>query len=235
MAIICEQNGFGYRADEAGNTISTAASIVTEDDKATILATRNYGIISKADDIDVYSFNTGPGSVTFTVNPSPNFPDLDVLLTITDVTGKILATDNSTSTLSATLTTILPAGIFYLQIDGTGNGTADDGYTDYASIGEYTIQGKVVPFVITALNKPEANKKNPVIYPNPATEQLNVKLNNPGITNTITVVNMLGQSLYTLQSDEQLLNVNLSGYNKGIYFITISNVGGTTTSKFIKE
>lgn len=235
ITIMGGQNGFDFRMDEAGNTTGTSDPLKIEADHATILASKNYGIISKASDKDVYAFSTGPGSVTFTVNPSPNFPDLDVLLTITDAAGNILASDNSTSELSATITTTLPLGTYYLQIDGTGNGTASDGYTDYASLGEYTIEGKVIPFIITALDKPEAGKKMPVIYPNPAGEQLTVKLNTPGMTNTISIVNMLGQSLYALQSDEQLLNLNLSTYKKGIYFVTVTNTDGTSTSKFIKE
>jgi hypothetical protein len=235
VAIIGGLNGFGFRADEAGNTIEGASVLKIEADKATVLASKNYGIISKSSDIDVYSFNTGAGNVSFTVNPSAHFPDLDILLSITDGSGKILAADSSTMALSAEIITTLPAGTFYLQIDGTNNGTGSDGYTDYASLGEYSIQGKVVPYVITALNKPEAGSKMPVIHPNPAAEQLNVKLNSPGVISTISIVNMLGQTTYTLQSDEQSLIINLSTYNKGIYFITVNNTSGTTTTKFIKE
>jgi hypothetical protein len=235
IAIIGCLNGFSFRADEAGNTVATASSLKMEGDKATILAAKNYGIISTSSDIDVYAFSTGPGNVNFRVNPSANFPDLDILLSITDASGKILAADSSTMVLSAEITTTLPTGTFYLQIDGINNGTADEGYTDYASLGEYTIQGKVIPYVITALNKAEAGSKMPLIHPNPATEQLNVKLNNPGIINTICIVNMLGQSIYTLQSNEQSLTIDLSTYNKGIYFITVNNPNGTTTTKFVKE
>jgi hypothetical protein len=235
VAIIGGLNGFSFRVDEAGNTIEEAGSLKMEADKATILAAKNYGIISKSTDIDVYAFKTGAGNVSFTVNPSTDFPDLDILLSITDGSGNILAVDSSTMALSAEITTVLPAGTFYLQIDGTNNGTASEGYTDYASLGEYTIQGKVVPYVITALNKPETGSKMPLIHPNPATEQLNVKLNSPGMISTISIVNMLGQSIYTLQSDEQSLTINLSAYNKGIYFITVNNTSGTTTTKFIKE
>jgi hypothetical protein len=235
IAIIGGFNGFSFRIDEAGNTIEEASSLKMEGDKATILAAKNYGIISKSTDIDVYSFKTGAGNVNFTVNPSTDFPDLDILLSITDGSGQIVAVDSSTMALSAEITTTLPAGTFYLQINGTNNGTASEGYSDYASLGEYTIQGKVVPYVITTLNKPEAESKMPLIHPNPATEQLNVKLNSPGVISTISIVNMLGQSIYTRQSDEQLLTINLSAYNKGIYFITISNTSGTTTTKFIKE
>jgi hypothetical protein len=235
VAIIGEENGFGFRADDAGNTTGTALALKTEDDNVTILPAKNHGVISKANDIDVYSFNTGAGQITFNVNPSPNSPDLDVLLTITDAADNVLATDNSNMDLAAEIITTLPAGTFYLQIDGSGNGTADDGYTDYASLGEYSIHGTVKPYLVTALTKSEADKRVPVIYPNPATEQLNIKLSTPGMISTISIMNMLGQSLYVRQTDEQSLNVNLSAYNKGIYFITVSNATGTITFKFIKE
>lgn len=232
VTIIATQNGFTWRADEAGNTISTAAALKIEADNSTVKAANNYGIILKANDIDVYSFKTGAGSVTFTVKPAPNFPDLDVLLTITDASGKVLQTANSTSTLSATITTTLAAGTFYLQIDGTGSGTGITGYTDYASVGEYTIEGKVVA---VATGIAETNKIAAAVYPNPATDLINVQLNTTGVVNTIHIVNMLGQSLYTVQTDEQTLNINLSDYKKGIYFITVNNASGSASTKFVKE
>lgn len=232
VTIIATQNGFTWRADEAGNTVATAAALKIDADNSTVKAANNYGIILKANDIDVYSFKTGAGSVTFTVKPAPFFPDLDVLLTITDAAGTVLETANSTSTLSATITKTLAAGTFYLQIDGTGSGTAANGYTDYCSVGEYTIEGKVVS---TATGITETNKSIAVIYPNPAKDQITINLNNAGVMNTIQVVNMLGQSLYTTETDEQTLNINLSDYKKGIYFITVANASGTTTAKFVKE
>jgi hypothetical protein len=231
--IIGTANGFTFRTDEAGNTIGAAAALKIESDNSTILATNNYGIILKSSDIDVYSFKTGAGSVTINVKPSANFPDLDVLLTITNASGTVMATANPTDKLSATITTTLAAGTYYLKVDGTSNGTSGaTGYTDYSSIGEYTIDGTVVA-VSTGIT--EANKNNASVYPNPATENILVSLNNPGITNTISIVNMLGQSLHTVQTDQQSLNINLSEYNKGVYFVTVMNASGTSTIKFIKE
>jgi hypothetical protein len=232
VTIIATQNGFTWRADEAGNTVAAAAALKIETDNSTVKAENNYGIILKSTDIDVYSFKTGAGSVTFTVKPAPFFPDLDVLLTITDASGTVLETANSTSTLSATITKTLAAGTYYLQIDGTGSGTAANGYTDYSSVGEYTIEGKVVANV-TGIT--ESGKGIAAIYPNPATDQIQINLNNAGIINTIQVVNMLGQSLYAIQTEEPTLNINLSDYKKGIYFIHVSNANGASTAKFVKE
>ncbi len=234
VIIIGEDNGFTFRTDEAGNTIAKASPLKIETDNMTILAAKNYGVITQDCDVDVYSFNTWTGKVIFNIDPSPDFPDLDVKLSIINAEGGTVITDNSNTSMGASISTTLPAGTYYLKVDGTGDGTDSTGYTDYGSIGAYTIKGSVVALA-TGIAKSETNKNNITLYPNPANEQINIKLGNAGITNTINIVNMLGQSLYTRQSDEQSLNVNLSAYNKGIYFITISNVNGTSTSKFIKE
>jgi hypothetical protein len=231
--IIGTQNGFTFRADEAGNTIGAAAALKIESDNKNVLAAKNYGVILQASDIDVYSFKTGAGSITLNVNPAANFPDLNVLLTITNASGTVLATANPTDKLSASITTnIATSGTYYLHVDGTGNGTATAGYTDYSSIGEYTIDGSVVA-VTTGIA--ESGKNNASLYPNPATENIMVSLNNPGIVNTISIVNMLGQAIYTIQTEQQSLSINLSEYNKGIYFMTVHNAMGTSTTKFIKE
>lgn len=232
VTIIGKNNGFAFKTDEAGNTVGTAAALKIETDNSTILAANNYGIILKNTDIDFYSFKTGAGNVSFTVKPSPNFPDLDVLLNITNASGSVLATANPTDNMGATITANLTAGTYYLKIDGTGTGNPITGYSDYASIGEYTIAGSVVG-VATGIS--ETAKNNTALYPNPASDNITVSLNNPGIVNSVNIVNMLGQVLYSVQTDQPSLNLNLSGYNKGIYFVTVSNANGTSTYRFIKE
>lgn len=231
VTVIATQNGFTWRTDEAGNTPSAAAALKIESDNGTILASKNYGIILKADDVDFYSFKTAAGSVTFTVKPAANFPDLDVLLNITDASGTVLATANPTNSLSATITHTLAAGTFYLKIDGTGTGDPTTGYSDYGSVGEYTIEGKVVA-VSTGIE--EGHQSLASIFPNPANEQINVKLNNTGM-HSIQVLNMLGQTLHSVQTDEPLININVASYTKGIYFITVANATGVSSIKFVKD
>ncbi|NEP28591.1 hypothetical protein [Moorena sp. SIO3I6] len=44
------------------------------------------------------------------------------------------------STLSASFNVDLDPGQYYLSIDGTGQGDFDTGYTDYGSLGQYSIR-----------------------------------------------------------------------------------------------
>lgn len=231
LTIIGTQNGFTWRDDEAGNTSAGASPLKVEVENGAVLASKNYGIILTANDVDVYSFKTGAGNVTFTVMPALNFANLDVLLTITDASGNILASANPTNSLSATLTSTLAQGTYYLQVDGTGTGNPTTGYSDYASLGEYTIEGKVIA-APTFIH--EAVQEFTSIYPNPANDRIHIQLTNSG-THTIQVFNVLGQTLQSIQTDETLVSLNLSSYNKGIYFITVANEEGKSTTKFVRE
>ena len=68
---------------------------------------------------------------------------LDIAATLVDSSGATLASSNPVDELSAALTANIAApGTYYLRIDGTGKGDPlGTGYTDYGSIGQYTISG----------------------------------------------------------------------------------------------
>lgn len=79
---------------------------------------------------------------------------------------------------------------------------------------------------------------NFAIYPNPASDQLNIDLGDAAFTSfEITVINSLGQTLQTL--NESALDgsnqtaINVSSYRTGIYFLTIEMDGQSTTKKFV--
>lgn len=115
LDIISSQNGFTYRTDEAGNTIGTATSLKVEPNNSTVLPENNYGIILNANDIDVYSFKSGAGNITFNVKTAAQFTDLDILLTLTNSTGTVLASSNPTDFMSASISTTIPSsGTYYL-------------------------------------------------------------------------------------------------------------------------
>lgn len=137
------RNGFGFRADEAGNTISTAKALAVSP-TGTVVAANNFGIISTRTDLDVYSFTTSGGNVSLSVTPFDFLPNLDVLLSLTNSSGVVVSTSNPTNTMSASITTNLPRGTYYLTVDGTGNGNPlNTGYSDYSSLGGYNIAGTV--------------------------------------------------------------------------------------------
>jgi hypothetical protein len=141
------KNGFGFRKDEDGNSTSSAKSLALST-TGSILSS-NYGIITTSTDLDYYSFTSSGGNVSITVNPSASYPDLDIILKLLNSSGSVIATSDPTNTQSATLTNSIAAGQYYILVDGTGQGDPfTTGYSDYASIGEYTITGSVPVTVV---------------------------------------------------------------------------------------
>ncbi|WP_207434174.1 Ig-like domain-containing protein [Sabulibacter ruber] len=136
---IATMNGFSYRADDHGNVNSTATPLKV-DESGRIVETSNKGIIGTRTDVDVFSFTSIGGTVTLTVSPNPNYPNLDILLTLRNGANTVVAKADPT-TLDASLSVTLPAGTYYLAIDGTKGSLGAD--SDYASLGEYTVSGLI--------------------------------------------------------------------------------------------
>ncbi|MCX6182773.1 MAG: T9SS type A sorting domain-containing protein [Bacteroidetes bacterium] len=70
------------------------------------------------------------------------------------------------------------------------------------------------------------------VYPNPSTGLVNVSLNNANSDLiTVSVSNVLGQTIYSTQSTQSNVNIDLNGKNAGIYYITVQTAAGTTTQR----
>ena len=132
-------SGLSYKTDEAGDTDATATPLTVTGGNQLSAS----GIITTRIDVDVYSFDTSGGSVTLNVSSAPRGPNLDILAQLYDSNGQLVAQDNPADDTSASITATLAAGRYFLRIDGVGkaaNGT-DFGYSDYGSIGQYTVTG----------------------------------------------------------------------------------------------
>ncbi len=70
--------------------------------------------------------------------------NLDVVLRLLDESGAILWEDDPLDDTSAIVEATLPAGRYFLEVEGTGTDTTD-GYTAYASQGMYFVQGWITP------------------------------------------------------------------------------------------
>jgi hypothetical protein len=142
LAIITTQNGFGYRPDDHGSTRGSATAITPG-----VLAK---GIIERNTDIDYFSFALPGGRVTIAITPDNLAADLDLLALLLSSDGTVLYTSNPLDALNAWFDVTLPAGNYYLSIDGTGLGDpATNGYSDYSSLGYYSVL--VVPEPATML------------------------------------------------------------------------------------
>ena len=136
---VITDNGLSLRPDEAGSTPAPTTGPPT-----------GSAYITSDADRDVYALGTCDGPLALAAKPAPQSPDLDLKLSLLDVTGGTVATDNPTSragTPSRDLATGMAAAVshtvtddwYFVAVEGVGNGTASKGYDGYASIGAYTL------------------------------------------------------------------------------------------------
>lgn len=127
-------NGFGYRADDHGDTVATTTAL-------TISGTGEVmpigGVISTNSDIDLFSFFTGSGQVSFWTVLSEYGAMLDATLRLYDAQGTLLQTV-ATASLAESLSANLTAGQYLIDVSGAGA---------YGDLGQYTLMGQVVPLV----------------------------------------------------------------------------------------
>lgn len=137
LSIITTRNGFGYRADDHGNTMSSATQVSLSDGMFT-----TSGIIGQTSDVDVFSFTAVEGIFDFSVTPFERGPNLDVYLALFDSDFSLIGESNPVSSLEAGFSFALDAADYYLLVDGVGMGDPlTTGYSDYGSLGQYTLQG----------------------------------------------------------------------------------------------
>lgn len=152
LAVIVANNGFTYRTDDHGNTISTSTNLNIVNN-----AVSDSGIISTTDDSDFFKIVlTQPSNVTFNVrpysiNPSTNAGAcLHTGLALLNSSGGIINFHSPTTVLNATLTqNNLAAGTYYLRVDGIGvpnyNDNGGTGPNDYGSLGRFYLTCNITP------------------------------------------------------------------------------------------
>jgi PKD repeat protein len=140
--VVMQATGLPIRTDDHGNTLATATPLAASTTNG-VTTFSGSGVIERPGDVDVFSFTAGAGSVTINVSPAPRGPKLDILATLRNSAGTVLATSNPVDSLPATLTAnTTSAGTYYVTVDGVGKGDPlSDGYTDYGSVGQYAVSG----------------------------------------------------------------------------------------------
>lgn len=132
-----------------------------------------------------------------------------------------------------TLTIELPAGEYqykYFLNDGWDNGEwAGDPNRTF----EVVDQDVVLNDWFGSLTDPtNVNEPEPValqVYPNPAREVLNIVSSE--MIQEVRLINMLGQMVHTSSVESNNVQLNVSGFDRGIYFIQILTNKGFTTER----
>ena len=139
LAIITTNNGFTYRADQQPGTPLGAPALAVSGTTVS-----GSGIIETGSDADTFGFTTNGGTVSLSVLGDATSQDLDVLAEILDAAGNVLAASNPDTLTDATVSAPLAAGTYYVRVSGVGRGDPlASGYTDYGSLGQYSISGTV--------------------------------------------------------------------------------------------
>lgn len=177
--VIQKNPNVGYRTDEDANTTASARDIVQETN-GIVLGSKNNGVITTRTDKDYFKFTTAGGVVTFNFQSGTNDfssePDLDIQARLLNSSGTELAIHDSVVGMAAKISKSVPAGTYYLEVDGVGYlDPLTTGYSDYSSIGYYEISGSF-PQSSTGIEELAEGEKV-IVYPNPIEENTTIKFN----------------------------------------------------------
>lgn len=142
LALI-QANGLSYRTDDHGDSPAAATTLTGT---SSVTAT---GVVATRYDRDVFKVTTNCSStLSASASPAPRSPNLDIQLRVLDAAGNQLAAADPAaamvnydvaSGLNASTSVGTAPGTYYVEIDGIGYGSATTGYTDYASLGQYSV------------------------------------------------------------------------------------------------
>ncbi|WP_159025472.1 fibronectin type III domain-containing protein [Aquimarina sp. Aq78] len=203
LAIISNsRNGFGYKNDDHGNTINSATELIS-DSNGNVSKEDNEGIIEKTSDKDLFSFQTSGGEVNFSFDPNPYHPNLNIKARLLNSNSEEV-TSSDPQGLKASISTTLQSGKYYIEIDGVGEGNLSTGYSDYSSLGLFSISGKYPKGNSTDTEAPSV----PTNLSASNVEQTSLSLSWGASTDNVGVT---GYDVY--QGDVKITSVSGTSYN----------------------
>jgi fibronectin type 3 domain-containing protein len=213
LAIIASvANGFGYRVDDKGDTLGSAAALRFQAGSTTVVS--DGGVVEKSTDVDLMRFTTGNGGVNFSIRGAEVSPNLFLRVDLLDSFGTVLNTFSSTlATPAVAFSRQVTAGVYYLRVSGRGfpvpSGTVGPYRYDasgYGSIGQYTVTGTL-----------PSSQPVPVLSVNTSALALTVERGQDAQPRTFTVRNTgTGSVAYTVTENLPWLSVSpASGTSAG--------------------
>lgn len=152
---VMQSHGAPLRPDDHGDTLATATNLGVGPNY------NSAGVISTRVDTDVFALQLTAFPVAITALPAIFGPNLDIRLDLLNSAGTVVATSDPPATmsgpdaatgLSASINYTVPtAGTYYIRIDGVGFANpSSTGYSDYGSVGAYTLSAASGPFFSVA-------------------------------------------------------------------------------------
>ena len=154
LAIITTRNGFAFRLDDYASSYSSATAIGGTAAGSTFNISQS-GVIEQRADSDWFQITANAGALNLSAVGGPSNSMLDIRLDLCDANGAVIASSYPAAELTASLSYTVPTGgdTYFVKIDGVGNGDPQGtGYTDYGSLGKYSIAGSYSTSAATTNN-----------------------------------------------------------------------------------
>jgi PKD repeat protein len=137
---VAQSYGLPLRNDDHGSSPANARPLPATISNGVAQGSTD-GIIETAGDRDVFAINSGAGPITASVAAASRSGNADLVISLLNASGQVLASANPAAELGASLSYNLPAqGTYYLEIKGTGQGdAATTGYSNYGSLGNFRL------------------------------------------------------------------------------------------------
>jgi len=237
IQLITSLNGFGFRTDDYPNTMTASQQIpgVVSGNTFNVNAA---GIIENRTDVDWFRIAAAAGSLQLTATGGPPNTMLDIELTLYNSSGIQVAQSNPTTGVGASITQTIPAGTYFVKIDGVGMGNPlTTGYTDYGSLGSYRITGSYNVGVVQNGSAPVLGGHNNQFYGiGQGKKYLNVGItvsdsDSPRLASaTVTITNpATGQDRLEAHLSPQTTGNITASYNTSNGRLTLTSAGATAT------
>jgi len=218
----CASGSSAYTAAQFTTTGSTTCASTLDNSTngttagaATIPFNTNVtGLISPSGDVDNYKFviTTG-GTITITLGTLPGDYDLKLL----NSSGTQLAISQAGGTTSESISRTMTAGTYYAQVYGyNGANSATSCYTLRVQLGTAS---RMATDVITS------NVQKVEVYPNPATQVVNLNLTGFTGKSDVSLFDVNGRMVLTRLVNTVNSQFDISALPKGIYMMRIKNDG----------
>jgi hypothetical protein len=153
-----------YRTDDHASSFGSATplsisssgiiSATTPETDPANTSPANKGRIERNTDADVFSFATGAGTISISVEPwivpsaHTRGGNVDLRVELHNASGQLLLVNDAADRTGSLIQTNLPQGVYYLTVKNSGAGdpmsSSPSGYSSYGSVGQYFISGSVV-------------------------------------------------------------------------------------------
>lgn len=235
LTIITQVGGFGYRPDDFVNT-QGAAKLIPGTPLPDSFAVNVSGVIERRQDTDWFKIIAGAGNLRLDAVGGPACTMLDIELSLYDAGGSLIVAANPPTDVIASINRAVTAGTYFVKIDGVGLGNPlATGYTDYSSLGQYTITGsystkglKGAPVLTGAGDLFYGVKQSPLVI-NP-----NIKVadpDNPTLPGATVIIQnpVVAQDVLSLAVNPATMGNITSNYDSATATLTLTSAGGTAT------